>query len=145
MMFTDPTRFPGERTNAMILLRRSLGALGIALLAGLAVPAHAEADADAGTRLVRCHEQQCLLVTGHRDNAATMVHINGHAVKAEGERRWRVRVPVATVRDWSAPFARTIEVTLRDSDTQQGTTERAKLPIGLMGHADLASLIISLH
>ena len=120
--------------------RLSMVSLALTAAAGVTAPAQAQGDVE--TRLVRCKSQECLLVTGHRDDAATAVLVNGHAVKVEGRRNWRVRLPVATVRDWSVPFARTIEVALQDQQTQQVITQKSKLPIGLMGHADLASLII---
>jgi hypothetical protein len=96
------------------------------------------------TRLVACEAGNCLLVTGHRANAASAVRINGHAVPATGKRNWKVSLPVETVRQWSAPFARTISVEIEDIKTRNATSAEARLPIGLLGHAeDLAMLVIS--
>jgi len=64
------------------------------------------------------------------------VSVNGHAVKAEGARNWRVRVPVSTIRAWSEPYARTIEV------ATAGVPEDADLPIGLLGRAENLAMVI---
>lgn len=111
--------------------------LGAALMAGCAQPAMART----GTRLVDCGPESCLLVTGHRDDPASIVLINGHAVSVEGGRRWHMRMPFADLRAWSAPYAR--KVTIATIDAQSGTQrlEQADLPIGLLGHADLAFLV----
>ena len=96
------------------------------------------------TRLVACEAGNCLLVTGHRANAASAVRINGHAVPTTGMRNWKVSLPVETVRQWSAPFARTISVEIVDTKTRNAASAEARLPIGLLGHADdLAMLVIS--
>lgn len=91
------------------------------------------------TRLVECGATSCLLVSGHREDAASPVSINGHAVAVEGARKWRARVPVETVRAWSAPYARTIAVSVA------GASQDARLPIGLLGQVEnLAMLVIRL-
>lgn len=109
-------------------------ALGAILTATLATPAAAETR----TRLVDCEAGSCLLVTGHRSDAASTVRINGHAVTPKGARKWRVSVPLEALRQWAAPYARTITVSVADTQTE------AILPIGLLGHAeDLAFLTIS--
>lgn len=110
-------------------------ALSMLLAVGIASPAGAATTPS--TRLVECGTKSCLLVSGRRDDAASTITINDHVVTAEGARKWRVRVPVETVRAWSAPYARTITVSVA------GVTEEAKLPIGLLGHAEnLAMLIV---
>ncbi|KPL68437.1 hypothetical protein SZ64_10110 [Erythrobacter sp. SG61-1L] len=107
--------------------------------ANLATPAMAASETS--TRLVNCGEQSCLMVSGHRDDPSAIITINGQPVSVEGERGWRVRVPVDTVRAWSAPNARTIEVTLLDPGTLQETSASVDLPIGLLGNlTDLAVL-----
>lgn len=73
--------------------------------------------APAGTRLVHCGTQSCLLVTGHRDNPASTVLINGHVVSVEGSRRWHMRIPVETLRAWSPPLARKIAITTIDTQS----------------------------
>jgi len=125
--------------------RRLVGlAIGSAVATFLITPALAETTPS--TRLVSCGTDSCLLVTGHRDSPDAQVRIAGHRVDVEGERNWRVRLPVSTVREWSVPFARKIEVSL-DNSTAAGEGSRfAKLPIGLLGHVpDLASLVITLN
>ena len=112
------------------------------LVASLATPATAASEPS--TRVVGCGSGSCLLVTGHRDNAASPVSINGHVVAVEGQRDWRARLPVETVRDWSLPLARTIEVSFIDAATGVATAMDADLPIGLLGHAEnLAWLVVS--
>lgn len=105
---------------------RMLRTLVAVLTAALATPAAAETE----TRLVDCGAGSCLLVTGHRADAVSGVSINGHTVPVEGGRRWRVRVPVETLREWSAPFARSITVAVADAESQ------AVLPIGMLGHVE---------
>lgn len=111
--------------NAMIF--------GVLFAAAIAAPA---AAADVRTRLVDCKAGSCLLVTGDRADAGSTVRINGHDVVARGARKWRVSVPVDTVRAWSVPYARTITVSIAGSHIQ------ATLPIGLLGHQDLAFLAV---
>jgi hypothetical protein len=83
-----------------------------------------------------------LLVTGHRASAAAAVSINGRAVNTQGSRKWRVQVPVETLREWSAPLARTMTVSVVEGGIQRDS--EARLPIGLLGHAeDLAFLVVS--
>lgn len=107
---------------------------------GLAFPALAASEPS--TRVVECGAGSCLQVSGHRDNSAASVTLNGHAVAVEGARNWRVSVPVQTVREWSEPRARTITVAV--ADTAARTEAEADLPIGLLGHSEnLAVLYIS--
>jgi hypothetical protein len=135
---------PGSENRAMPLVRKSAVALGaIACLAYAASPALAASGPS--TRLVRCDAGNCLLVSGYRKTAASEVRIGGHAVSVEGKRNWRARLPVETVRSWSAPFARTIEIAVHDAQKQSVSYDRADLPIGLMGHTDLASLVVGLN
>jgi hypothetical protein len=117
-------------------LRICIG-LAVSLLSTAAVASPAPA-----TRLVSCESDSCLLVTGHRANSATPVSINGHVVAVEGGRSWKVRLPLATVRAWAEPYARSIDVT----DGTAETTAEASLPIGLLGHVtNLASLVVRAH
>jgi hypothetical protein len=92
---------------------------------------------------VTCETGSCLLVTGYRVNAASAVSINGRTVTADGVRKWRVRVPVDTVRAWSAPYARTITISVADAETRTDATAEVDLPIGLLGQVDLAVLVIN--
>ena len=122
--------------------RARISTLAALLVAGFSSPAYAASKPR--TRLVACNAGDCLLVTGRRANAASAVSINGRAVAADGARRWRVRVPVETLRTWSAPFARTITVSVLDAENRTGATDKVDLPIGLLGHVeDLAFLVIS--
>lgn len=111
-------------------------ALTAVLTAGVAAPAHA--DPGPRTRLVECRDETCLLVTGRRDDAAAVVSINGRVVEVEGGRKWRMLLPVGTVREWSAPFARTITVSVAEASGE------ADLPTGLLGHvSDLTALVVT--
>jgi len=108
--------------------------LGAATLAASAAPAIAAPEPS--TRLVECRSGSCLLVSGSRDDDGSAVIINGHAVPVEGARRWRVRLPVDTVREWSVPYARTITVSVA------GAENEARLPIGMLGHAKNLSMLM---
>lgn len=95
------------------------------------------------TRLVSTGTQSALLVSGYRTDSAAQVDINGHPVTVEGGKSWRVALPVDTVRAWSTPFARSIDITVRSGPADSAETQRADLPIGLLGHVtDLAALVI---
>ncbi|MFT4025576.1 MAG: hypothetical protein QM676_02050 [Novosphingobium sp.] len=125
------------------MARLAILTLGAVLAAGLAAPALAAHEPT--TRVVSCRAGSCLQVSGHRHSAAAAVLINGHAVAVEGERKWRAELPVETVRAWSEPFARTIEVATFDPATQRNTAMEADLPIGLLGGVtNLASLVVSM-
>ncbi|MET0136770.1 MAG: hypothetical protein ABW192_00145 [Sphingobium sp.] len=51
---------------------------------------------------------------------------------------------MATVRQWSALYARTIQVAMLDPNSGSESTSIARLPIGLLGHVtDLAMLEVS--
>ena len=115
------------------MTRYAAAIIGTALAFSQAASAWAAPE----TRVVRCGSASCLLVSGHRKDASSKVDINGHEVVTEGARNWRVRVPVTTVRAWSAPFARTISVAVA------GVEDDVDLPIGLLGHSeDLAMLVV---
>jgi hypothetical protein len=89
----------------------------------------------ATTRLVACGDQPCLLIHGQRQQRDEPVVINGRTVAVEGGRSWHLRLPMATLRAWSAPYARSLAIA-----TGQNQSE-ASLPIGLLGHTtDLAAL-----
>lgn len=110
-------------------------ALSALLATGMAAPALAAPALSA--KLVDCGSESCLLVSGHRDKATSAVTINGHAVAAQGAQKWRVRLPVNTVRAWSEPYARTISVAVA------GAEHEADLPIGMLGHTgNLAMLVV---
>jgi hypothetical protein len=130
---------PAERCG---LRKRALASISAIVIGSLASPAMAASEPS--TRLIRCGEQSCLQISGRRGDSAAIISINGHVVPVEGERRWRVRLPVEVVRQWSSPYARTIEVSLHDPETQRETIASVDLPIGLLGgKTELASLVIS--
>ncbi len=122
-------------TSASRLFRRTL--LGIpAFSIALVTPAIAADEPRA--RLISCGEESCLLVSGRRPDAASQVTINGRAVTVDGGRKWRVRVPVNTLRQWSAPFAQTIRVSVA------GVSDETPLPIGMfLGSEHLAMLTVT--
>jgi len=106
----------------------------------VAAPANAH---PATARMISCGAGSCLLVRGHRSTSAAPIRINDREVEAEGGRSWRVRLPVTTVQDWSAPFARTLRISVAGSAGSNGRTEAVRLPVGLLGHnLELASLVV---
>lgn len=127
-----------------IRIGKLTAALTSALLLGV-IASPAAASPEAQTRVIRCDTGSCLLVRGHRDDPAAIVSINGQTVPVAGKREWRVVVPVDTVRQWSEPHAREIEISLRDPDTREHTNYTIDLPIGLLSNAtDLSDIEISL-
>src|SRR4051794_13707271 len=88
----------------------------VSAIAAGSLTSPAIAAPEASSRLIRCGVESCLQVTGDRDDPTSIVHINGHAVPVEGERRWKISLPLEVVREWSAPNARTIEVSLADPE-----------------------------
>lgn len=110
------------------------------LTAAIGLTAHAVAARPPATaRLVACDAGDCLLVRGHRVTPKARVLINGREVATHGGRAWTVELPVATVRDWSALYARAIQVVVGDAETP----EMVRLPVGMLGHdVALASLVV---
>ena len=93
------------------------------------------------TRLVTCGHDTCLLVTGSRQFRDDPVAINGHRVAVQGGRNWRLYLPMATVRAWSTPYARSLFIAEGTIVTSEGAGREVSLPIGLLGHtSDLAAL-----
>ena len=117
--------------------------LALIVSAGLATASPAAAAGGPKTRLAECRTGSCLVVSGRRDSAMTVVLINGHAVQVAGQHRWQVRLPLETVRTWSEPLARSISVVTYNPDTQVRMEREAKLPIGLLGHVNLDTLVIA--
>ncbi|MDF2639558.1 MAG: hypothetical protein K0R64_2542 [Novosphingobium lindaniclasticum] len=121
-----------------------------AVFCGLGLIAFGPEAAAAGTRrearLVSCEKADCLLVTGSRADPGMIVRINGHPVRAEGRRNWKVLLPVSTVREWSLPGARSIAVSATGLGNRDEDTRQVKLPIGMLGSiTELASLVIPRH
>ncbi|MGN6358167.1 MAG: hypothetical protein ACTHLU_11910 [Novosphingobium sp.] len=121
---------------------RKLSVILPAVAAGTLAASSARAS-EPRTSVVKCQAESCLVVTGRRPNDEAGVSINGHEVSVEGRKKWRVLIPVETVRAWSAPLARSITVSV---NTGLGSREfDTRLPIGLLGQPDnLALLEISL-
>ena len=115
-------------------------AAGIAVLAAIVstpVVAH-----PATARLVSCGTDSCLVVRGHRAEQRAEVRINDRVVDAEGGRSWQVSLPMATVKDWAGPFARTLRVSVSEP-SGAARTEAVRLPVGLLGHdLELAYLVV---
>jgi hypothetical protein len=73
--------------------------LSLALVAiAVALPSAAVAASGPSTRLVTCRSGSCLLISGERDHAASVVSINGHAVAVEGRRKWWKRCAHGPIR-----------------------------------------------
>ena len=54
-----------------------------------------------------------------------------------------MRLPVAAIRQWSAPFARTLEVAVAGPAGSAERSETVRLPVGLLaGKVELASLVV---
>lgn len=134
-MFRAPTgRYFRQHVLAL------MGALTVGTLASPAAAAAPEPSA----KLIRCGAESCLRISGYRENPASLVMVNGYAVTAEGEHKWAVELPIDTLRNWSAPAARSVEVSLQDPETQRSTSTDVRLPIGLLGDVTrLASLVVS--
>jgi len=123
-------------------LRNRLVGIAIATFA-VACASTANAAPEPKARLVSCGSESCLLVTGHRKAADSLVSINNRLVTVEGRRAWHVRMPLAAVRELTSPYARSIEVTVARADGHEEWSEDASLPIGLLGHRNLATLVVS--
>ena len=109
-------------------------------MAVVSLPGHAWS---ATAKLVRCGAADCLLVRGHRHSGQETVRVNERTVEASGGRSWRVRLPVETVRNWSAPFARTLSVAVVGPAGSVERAEVVRLPVGLLGqNLELASLVV---
>jgi len=104
------------------------------------MPAHAQPTI---ARVVACDTGSCLLVRGYRASAQAVISINSRVVEAKGRHSWKVWLPVATIEDWSAPFARTLQVTVVNPQGSAASSETVRLPVGLLGHnLELASLVV---
>ena len=103
-----------------------------------ATPALAQPDTTPRTRVVSCGVESCLLIAGKRAEIGIPISVNGHPVATSGRRSWKARIPVSQVRRWSAPYARSIEVSVGNEEHD------ARLPVGLLGtRGDLAMLVVS--
>lgn len=119
------------------MLRTPSLALAALLAASIAPTASACDDAAPRTKLVKCGDQSCLVVSGHRADSTAKILINGHEVVAKGHHRWSAKLPVSAVRGWSAPRARSISVAVGDAAAE------ARLPVGLLAPSgNLAMLVV---
>ena len=126
---------------AALPVRIPLRAMALAALVMAGVAAPAQASDETSTRLVRCGCDSCLQVSGYRANPSAQVRINGRLVPVQGEKGWKARLPLETLREWTAPSASTIEVSLHDTQEQAESVERVALPIGVLGDSsNLGSL-----
>jgi hypothetical protein len=121
--------------------------MGIALRLAFGIAAMTAPAAQAGTppsaKLVRCGADECLLVRGARSSADATVLINDRVVPTRGERGWKTRIPLASVRRLASPFARTLSVTVVDAAGRVEQREAVRLPVGLLGHnTELAALVV---
>jgi len=124
------------------MLRRS----HLAVLAALMAAPAAHAGTLPSAKLVRCGDGDCLLIRGARSSAAAIVTINAQPVSVAGGRGWKLRVPVATVRGWASPHARSLAVAVLGADGQVEQRETVRLPVGLLGHnIELAALVVRAH
>lgn len=124
--------------------RRSTGLFSTGLFfsaigLGTSVPAHAEFAPK--TELVRCGKDDCLRVSGHRDEMNHSISLNGVPVAAEGKNDWRVDLPISAVREMCGPRDQAIEVAMRDPETRREHSARARLPIGLLGDSSKIAAI----
>lgn len=94
------------------------------------------AATEASTKLVECQTGDCLLVTGYRADANAPVAINGRAVTVEGKARWQLRLPVQTLRAWSAPNARSITISVN------GEEKEARLPTGMFVRPEMLTMLV---
>lgn len=109
----------------------------------MAAPSLAVAHPATSTRLISCGDGDCLSIRGHRTSRDALIRVNGHAVAADGGASWRVTLPLATVRDWSAPVARTVQVAVEGPAGTRGDDETVRLPVGLLARRiELASLTV---
>lgn len=125
----------------MMTILRVSGIFGaLAMVAG---PFSATARPVATVRVISCDAGDCLLVRGHRTSSQAVVRMNERPVDVSGRTSWQVRLPVATVRDWSAPYARTLRVAVVGAAGSVEDSGAVRLPVGLLGgKLELASLSV---
>lgn len=127
------------------MLFRTLLSAGVAATLVTALPAvAADRPIDQEARLVERNGTTFVRFSGRGAAAATRVTVEGRPVAVEGRRRWRADLPLASLKSWAVPYARTVSVTAETADGS--TTRDARLPVGLLGQpAELASLEITAH
>jgi len=134
---------PPLQEGQSALMARVFRRLGILIASAVAIAASPSSAHPVTVRVVSCEAGSCLLVRGHRKVSQAVVRINDRDVEASGLHSWQVRLPVATVRDWSAPFARSLRVAVVNPTGAIERNDAVRLPVGLLGHSvELASLVI---
>ena len=94
-------------------------------------------------RLVHCGGRTCLRLSGYRSQSALSVPVGGQDLVVEGDRAWRVTVPLATARGWATSRDYSLTVTLVDPDTGSESTQPVLLPPGALGpRMELAALVV---
>lgn len=127
----------------MIALRSNVFRLALTLAPVFAVvPAEARVGS-AQARLRDCGGQTCLVIDSRRRDSRAIVSVAGRPVAVQGGRAFRIALPLDTVRDWSAPFARSIALRV-DEPGGRGSEQSVRLPIGLLGNTtQLAAVEVS--
>jgi hypothetical protein len=124
-------------------LRDGLKSFGLLIaVATVAAPGQAQAAPDA--RLVHCGQDTCLRISGRRANAEVAIRIGGHELAAQGERNWRITVPLAIARGWMMPSGDALELTLVDPRNNTTSLQKSVLPPGALGRrVELVTLVVS--
>lgn len=129
----------GQSAPMARLFRR----VGLLIASAVAIAASPASAHPVTVRVVSCDAGSCLLLRGYRKAAQAEVWINDRAVEATGLHSWQVRLPVAAVRDLSAPFARSLRVAVVNPTGVIERSDAVRLPVGLLGYnVELASLVI---
>ena len=122
------------------MLRSASGPL-LALASVTLLPLPAMAKDAPETRLVSCGKDSCLMISGRRYQAGQIVSVNGMEIPSDGSDKWRVVLPIETVRALCEPRARTVEVTITDTISGRAAVREARLPVGLLGDSSLLDSI----
>ncbi len=126
-------------TDISLSSMKFIGLLSGVLLGGL--PAHAEHAPQA--RLVHCHEETCLRISGHRPRSDIAIRIGGHELAVEGGSNWRVTVPLAMARAWATASGDALTVALFDPLEKFASVEELAVPPGALGRrVELATLMV---
>lgn len=115
--------------------------LGLAMMAAPALSASV-----AQSRLVHCGRDTCLRISGRRSNPAVSIRIDGDALAVDGNRDWRVTVPLSTARIWARSSGSVLTLTSTDARGGTESRENVMLPPGAFGQrVELASLVVRAH
>ena len=122
------------------MLRSAFGPL-VALASVTLLPLPSLAKDTPETRLVSCGKDSCLMISGRRDHAGQSVSVNGVEIPSDGADRWRVVLPIETVRALCEPRANSLQVTITDNVSGRAAVREARLPVGLLGDSSLLDSI----